>query len=150
MNDGTSLESVRQIRQSVFLIFETNSLLLQYGETGDINYIEIDDIHGKIQLVESFFDVIYAKICILELTSGLNLSFFCSSNLPLWLEDKCLFDGAVFTPLIWLHQRLHFLWTNISFGRFYCSHEFSTVIKMTYFYCWIFFVIFYSTWSFLW
>ena len=36
-----------------------------------INYFKIDVIHIKIQLVESIFDKIYAKICFIGLTLGL-------------------------------------------------------------------------------
>ena len=35
-----------------------------------LNYIKIDVIQGKIQLVESIFDVIYAKISFIGLTPG--------------------------------------------------------------------------------
>ena len=35
-----------------------------------LNYIKIDVIQGKIQLVESIFDVIYAKISFIGLSPG--------------------------------------------------------------------------------
>ena len=45
-----------------------------------INYIKIDVIQGKIQLVESNFDVIHGKICFIGLTPGQfkNRTTFCS------------------------------------------------------------------------
>ena len=36
-----------------------------------INYIKIDVIQGTIQLVESIFDIMYAKLCFIGLTPGL-------------------------------------------------------------------------------
>ena len=39
-----------------------------------INYIKINVIRGKIQLVESIFDVNYAKISFIGLTPGLAVS----------------------------------------------------------------------------
>ena len=41
---------------------------IEVWNLGYINYIKIDVIRGKIQLVESIFDVIYAKICFIGLT----------------------------------------------------------------------------------
>ena len=47
------------------LCLDQESILLNvFG----INYIKIDVIQGKIQLVESIFNVIYGKICFIGLT----------------------------------------------------------------------------------
>ena len=52
-----------------------NPLKLLWPKSDQIDHIDV--IHGKIQLVESFIDVIYAKICFLAYCLQ---SFHCCLN----------------------------------------------------------------------
>ena len=55
---------------SVDETFRQGSILKNFF---DINYIKIDVIQGKIQIVEAIFDVNYAKISFIGLTPGLKI-----------------------------------------------------------------------------